>query len=257
MRILLTNDDGINAPGFFCLGKALEEFAELFVVAPDTERSGTSKSITFQHPLRVKEREVPFRCERSLMVNGTPADCSKLALNSLLGFRPDLVISGVNSGPNLGVDIHYSGTVAGAFEGAQLGIPAMAVSLVIGRNEKPLWDECSIILLKLFKILLQNFEKLKNTFLNINIPNREASEIGQIKFLAQGDGHYEDCYMEMTDPRGNPCYWLQGNLRLRENLEKMDQSVRGNNFICITPLHIDHTHYPQLESFSNDPAFKI
>ncbi|OGI03463.1 MAG: 5'/3'-nucleotidase SurE [Candidatus Melainabacteria bacterium GWF2_37_15] len=251
MRILLCNDDGIQSLGIRTLAQRLANEHEVYVVAPDRERSAAGHSLTLHHPLRLEETEIGFdKNIKAWATNGTPGDCVKLALNtSILDKKPDLLISGINNGPNLGADILYSGTVSAAMEGAVLGYPSIAVSLCdIGYDSTDLAYSANFIAKFVPKIAEINFPK--KTILNINIPTVNSKGITGIQITKLGTRMYTDKYEKRIDPRGKVYYWLAGELTDTEEDETSDVTAIRNNKISITPITFEMTHksiMPELE----------
>ncbi len=243
--VLLTNDDGIFAPGLFELSLAIRDIAEVVIVAPDSERSAAGHAITIANPLRVSdfEKNGDFF---GYAVNGTPADCVKIAYYAVLDRKPDAVISGINLGSNTGINVIYSGTVSAATEGNVLGIPSFAVSLATYTN--PNFKVAANFAKKLLPVLLQN--KLPaGTCLNVNVPNvKNKSEIQGVKITRQGKSEYEDYYDKRTDPRNHVYYWLTGSKVDVEHEPEVDDVAISQNYISITPLHYDLTNYDALSA---------
>lgn len=233
--ILISNDDGIHSEGLHFLAKALKKIARVVIIAPDRERSGVSHSLTLQRPLRV-DRVKPG----VYAVDGTPTDCINLAVNRILKEKPALVASGINKGGNLGDDITYSGTVSAAIEGRILGIPSFAISLV-SRNTFQ-FDISSQIAAEIAKEILDKGLP-EDTLLNVNVPNVGESEIRGIKITRQGKRIYKDAVIEKTDPRGRKYYWIAGEEIGFENRRGTDILAVNDNYISITPLHLDLTNY--------------
>lgn len=235
-RILLVNDDGIYAEGLRCLKEHLGEIGEVWVVAPESEQSASSHSITLHRPLRVKRLN-----ERIYAVDGTPADCVNLAINGLLGFRPDITVSGINKGPNLGDDITYSGTVSGAMESTLLGVPAFSIS-VAGKNDinyKPAGKFAVCLTRVIFERGLP-----RGVFLNVNVPNvKSEGEIKGVSITRQGRRKYGEAIVEKIDPRGQKYYWIGGDELGFEHIEDSDIVMVMKKYISITPLHLDLTYY--------------
>ncbi len=238
--ILLTNDDGFFAEGIQALFRHLQELGEIFLVAPDREISATSLALTLHHPLRVKGI-----VNNIFAVNGTPADCIYLALQLLLPGKPDLILSGINHGPNLGQqDIAYSGTVAGALQGSFMGIPS--VSLSLSPNKSGHYDfnfAAGIARTVSRKILSSPFPK--GITLNINIPPPPFREFKLVKL---GQKRYHPEILTNTDPRGQPYYWIGTGSPRAEGDEESDVKVIQKGFTTVTPLHKDMTHHSALEN---------
>lgn len=245
MRILLTNDDGINAPGIQALWRELSSIGEVTVVAPDSERSATSQAITVHHPIRVDEfciQEPPICAWR---VGGTPTDCVKIAVEALLEEKPDVVVSGINQGPNLGTDVLYSGTVSAAIEGALHGIPSIAVSLV---SWKPAdFGPAARFAAKL--VLTMAERKLpQNTLLNVNVPALAPEKLKGVAITKLGVTEYENTFEKRLDPRGRTYYWMGGSLVDSANEEGTDVHAVKQGVISVTPVHFDLTNYAIMHS---------
>lgn len=254
--ILLTNDDGIHARGLRSLYQAFKNIAQVYVVAPDRERSASSHSLTLHRPLKVTEV-----ADRFFSVNGTPTDCVALAVNKILPRRPDLVISGINDGPNLGDDVTYSGTVSAAIEGTILGIPSFSISLdtwIIKRSQK---DNCcdnnlcyfgtgSEVAVIIAEFILEN-SLPHDTLLNVNVPNLPLQEIKGIKLTRQGKRIYDNAIQEVYSPTGEKHYWIGGGEPFWEHGEDTDISAVMNGYVSVTPIHLDLTNYDALRSLSS------
>jgi len=248
-RILLTNDDGIYSAGILALHKRLRSLGEVTVVAPDAERSAQGHAITLSLPLRVNEarRDGKFF---GYAISGTPADCVKIALISIMrNKRPDLIISGLNRGPNLGVNVLYSGTVSGATEGAILGVPSFAVSLTSFKWEN--FQAAVDFTHKLAKMMLE--KKLPvNTLLNVNVPALPKSKIKGVKITRQGmSTFYKEDYDRREDPNKRVYYWLCSYKADVSGEEVVDAVAVRDGYISITPLHYDMTDYKDLEILSD------
>jgi 5'-nucleotidase len=246
MRILLTNDDGIHARGIHSLVQELSSLGELFVVAPDRERSGTGHSITVFEPIRVVKTTIP-EVSSAWIVGGTPVDCVKLALNTLVKQEIDLVVSGINHGPNLGTDVLYSGTVSAAAEGVILGIPSIAVSLD-SYEEDMEFDYAARFTRNFVKIATRHGLD-KKTLVNINIPALEKSEIKGIRITKLGVRNYDNLFEERQDPRGNTYYWLGGGVVREEQEPESDVVAVQDGYISITPIHLDLTDYRLIDEY--------
>ena len=239
MRILVTNDDGVFSEGVRILAKTMEVLGEVYVVAPDREQSAVGHSLTLHRPLRVEEVS-----PRIYAVDGTPVDCVNLAVYGILGVRPDLVVSGINKGPNLGEDVVYSGTVSAAFEATLLEIPAFAISLVSRKDFKFL--VAADFALKMAKYIMQ-VGLPKETLLNINVPNLEVDEIRSLEITRQGKRVFGDAIVEKIDPRGKKYYWIGGEDQGFQEIEGTDFHAIANHHISITPLRVDLTNYPAVK----------
>ncbi|MBI5026337.1 MAG: 5'/3'-nucleotidase SurE [Nitrospirae bacterium] len=239
--ILVTNDDGVYSQGIMALAKALKPSGNVYVVAPEREQSAVGHALTLHRPLRADKIK-----NGVYSINGTPTDCVILAVNKLLpsasGGRPDIVVSGINRGGNLGDDITYSGTVSAAIEGTLLGIPSIAVSLV---GEKDFhFQEAAKFAARLAGIVLKKGLP-PDTLLNVNIPN--GVDIKGIKFTRQGKRAYDNSIQEMSDPRGRRHYWIGGGSPLWGPGEDTDFQAVQNGFISVTPIYLDLTSYNTLK----------
>lgn len=243
MKILVSNDDGIAATGIRCLVEALSIDHEVYVVAPDRERSAAGHSLTLHTPLRVEELGTQFGAKRVWATTGTPGDCVKLALCALLEDheKPDIVISGINHGPNLGSDILYSGTVSCAMEGAMLGYPAMAVSLCSMGHDPMYFVESANFVAK-FLPRIETLSFPKKTILNVNTPALEEADIVGVAITRLGDKMFTNDYEKRADPRGKVYYWLAGELTSGEAEDGTDITALRNNKVSITPVTFEMTH---------------
>jgi 5'-nucleotidase len=243
MNILLTNDDGIFAPGLQALHQRLASRHAVIVVAPDQERSAVGHGITLHHPLRASRVALNAHFQ-GYAVNGTPADCVKLGIFELLPTRPDLVVSGINPGANVGVNVNYSGTVAAAKEAALYGLPAIAVS-VQGREVVNL-DDVAMFTEALAETVLQQGLP-RGTFLNVNIPNVPFSDLSGTVVSRQGTGLLADRFEKRTDPRNRAYYWSGSDSQVFEDDPEVDGAALQGNHISITPIKCDMTDYDTLE----------
>jgi len=243
MNILITNDDGIESPSLMLLFKKLNLLGNVFVVVPDREMSGSSHSITLTRPLRLKKIE-----KNIYTLDGTPADCVSTTLLGGLNIKKiDLVISGVNKGPNLSEDVFYSGTVAGAREGALSGIPAISISLDSLDDN----SDFSFSVQFLFDFLKKN-DIQSLPLLNINIPNLKSNEIKGFKLTHLGQRRYRDVLIKRKDPWDNSYFWLKGQGIDYKKESNSDYNELKNGYVSITPLNLDLTHYNILEKLKKD-----
>ncbi len=240
MRILITNDDGINARGLHFLAGVSRRVGDVHVVAPDREQSGASHSLTLHRPLRLTHRD-----DGAYHVDGTPTDCVLLALGVLLRERPDFVLSGVNHGPNMGEDVLYSGTVAAAMEGLSLGIPGVAVSLAGGDID--LLETQEEWLERLVTRIVNVSDFPEETLLNVNLPPIPGDEIRGIRTTTLGNRVYSESLVETSDPWGRTVYWIGGGQASWSGREDCDFRVVQEGYISVTPLHLDLTNYRLLE----------
>lgn len=243
MRILVTNDDGILAPGIAALAEALEPLGDIDVVAPAEGQSGSAHAITFMTPLITQQVTVGGKL-KGWSVDGSPADCVKLAVCELCGGRPDLVVSGINAGSNRGVDVIYSGTVAAAVEAAFIGIPSLAISLEASRE----LDFARAA--RHARGIVERAVQLgisPGMVLNVNIPRLDRGEPKGVKVVPQSTTPWTDSYDRRTDPRGRAYFWLtdQGDREPEEH--DTDLSALRDGYITVTPLQYDLTQYAQLE----------
>ncbi|MBL7998287.1 MAG: 5'/3'-nucleotidase SurE [Candidatus Kapabacteria bacterium] len=240
MRILVTNDDGIDSPGIMALATALKEIGDVVVVAPDRQQSAVGHALTVSSPLRA----VQFHRDNQLFgwaVDGTPADCVKLAFSSLLTDAVDLVVSGINHGYNTAINVLYSGTVSAATEGMLLGVPSIAVSL--GTFS---WEADMTVAAQTAQYVASRYFELgipKNTLLNVNIPALPAEDIKGIKITQQGHGEWIDKYEERFDPMGKPYYWIRGEYRNLDGDNRSDDVAVEQGYIAITPITFKLTDY--------------
>ncbi len=242
-KILLTNDDGINAPGLYALYESIRTMGDVTVVAPDTEMSAVGHAITLTDPLRVEK--INKRGEFfGYAVSGTPADCVKIAAWALLDEMPDLIISGINLGNNTGISIIYSGTVSAATEGTILEIPSFAISLVAFRN--PDFTYAAKFAKKMATIILEKGLPV-GTLLNVNVPNVKEEEIKGVLITRQGKAVYREHFDKRTDPWGRSYYWMAGEKVELEEDEFVDDSALKNNQVSITPIQFDLTDYANLD----------
>jgi 5'-nucleotidase len=242
MIILLSNDDGIYSEGLTALEESVREVGEIYTVAPDRAQSSMSHALTLHRPLRVHELGT-----RRLAVDGTPVDCVKLALTGLLPVRPELVISGINKGPNLGDDIIYSGTVSAAIEGALLGIPAIAVSLVTFKDFD--FSAAAAFTATLVERIAEHGIPPK-TLLNVNVPPVPKSELKGWRVTRMGKRHYSENIVERVDPRGAKYYWIGGDDLGFADEEGTDCKMVHEGFVSVTPLQVDLTDYKLLQNNS-------
>ena len=242
MRILVSNDDGVLAPGIHILAKELAKVAEVDVMAPDRNRSGASNSLTLSHPLRVRKLDSGY-----YSVDGTPTDCVHLALTGFLDQHVDMVVSGINEGANLGDDILYSGTVAAAMEGRFLGLPAIAISMV-GLDIQH-FDTAAVLARQLVLKLLTSPLPMQ-TILNVNVPDLPMNEIKGIEVTRLGKRHCAEPVVKTQDPKGRPIFWVGPPGMEADAGPGTDFYAINQNCISITPLHLDMTHYKVFEQVS-------
>jgi len=235
--ILISNDDGIRSEGIKKLASALRRVGTVYVVAPDRERSAAGHSLTLHRPLRVEETG-----PRIYAIDGTPTDCISIAVNKLLPVRPDIIVSGINKGGNLGEDITYSGTVSAAMEGTLMNIPSFAVSLFARENFD--FTVAAAFSARLARFILKKGLP-KDTLLNVNVPH--VKNIKGVKITKQGKRHFSDTVVEKLDPRGKKYYWIGGDMLRWEGGEETDFYAISKGHISITPLHLDLTNYSSMQ----------
>ena len=247
MRILLTNDDGIHAPGILAARQALASLGEVVVVAPERPRSAAGHAITLHKPLRIQTLTLSDG-SAGFATSGTPTDCVTLGYEIVMEGKCDLVVSGINAGANLGWDLTYSGTVAAALEGAVLGLPAIAVSLVFERLEgrEPDFSAASEFTAKLARQIQAN-PLPPNMLLNVNVPLVPSGQSQEVVITHQGRREYVDRILVRDDPAGKPYYWLAGSIREDTPDPGSDVHAVLNNQISVTPVQLDMTAYPLLE----------
>lgn len=246
MNILLTNDDGIYAEGIFALYRELKKIGEVTVVAPDSEQSSVGHGITLSHPIWFKKvnRKSKFF---GYGISGTPADCVKFAGSVILKKKPDVVVSGINLGANDGCSVFYSGTVAGAREGALLGIPSMAISLSTFVN--PNFRPAAQIGAHLTKVLFKN--KLpEGTFLNVNVPNKTTRLIKGIRITRQGKVPIHGSFQKRRDPNLRDYYWMTAKAPPNKKNNHIDTYALRENYVTVTPIHCDLTDEVSLKQMS-------
>ena len=245
MKILVTNDDGVYAPGIIALSQALSEIAEVIVVAPDRDRSTASKSLTLKAPIRKRVLDNGFVC-----VQGTPTDCVHLALMGLMADNPpDMIVAGINAGANLGDDVLYSGTVAAATEGRFLGYPAVATSLVGDLDNKHYVNAAQLI--KNIVLNIQHNPLPQDSILNVNIPGLSADAIKGYQVTRLGQRHQSEAMIQAQDPRGETVYWVGPPGKEQDAGEGTDFHAIREGYVSITPLQMDLTRYDQMETVSH------
>ena len=249
MRILITNDDGIHAPGLKILSESISQFGEVVVVAPDRERSACSHGMTMTEPLRVYEQKWKF-C-RAYSVTGLPVDCINVGLTLPILDSCDLILSGLNSGPNLGFDITYSGTVAGAMEGIINGIRSISLSMAAFGDKEHFFESGAIWLADHFNWITK-VSLPSRTFLNVNFPSLPYGEYQGMKFVKMGGRVYRERLEERIDPWGKPYYW-QGGLEVEGKPEpKTDFEAILGGYVAITPISLDWTQNDALRDLQSD-----
>ena len=258
MRLLLTNDDGVFAPGLITLASALAGAGhEISVVAPDRERSSVGHAITLTRPLRLwpvtsgayPETSSAFACD------GTPSDCVLLAHEEVLP-NPDMVVSGINRGPNLGDDLTYSGTVSAAMEGIILGSSSMAVSLNCSESDPEHFYKTAAAVAVSLLSFLENFPLSRGVLLNVNVPNLPLDEVKGIRVTRKGTRVYEGKVTRMKDPSGRSYFWISGKAE-DDLVEGSDVWAVARGYVSVTPVHMDMTHFPSLGALETNGAAEI
>ncbi len=247
MRILVSNDDGIDAPGLHALVQELTPFAEVTVVAPDKQQSAVGHAITINLPLRMTRfsRNGEFF---GYALNGTPADCVKLGVKFLLKERPDLVISGINHGSNTAVNIIYSGTVSAATEGTILGIPSIAVSLTTYAEAD--FSYAARFAARLARLVAQRGLP-QGTLINVNVPAVAEEQIRGIRITRQGRSSWEDTFDARRDPANREYFWLTGRMNVIDTEDDADQVAIAHNYVSVTPVHYDLTDHEMLNTMKD------
>lgn len=247
MKILLSNDDGCQAEGLLCLRDELAQLGDVTVVAPDRNRSGASNSLTLESPIRAHRHDDGVYC-----VDGTPTDCVHLAITGLLDEEPDIVVSGINSGPNLGDDVLYSGTVAAAMEGRFLGLPAIAVSMV---GDHPEHYATAARVVRRLVTLLARGNLSPDTILNVNVPDVPETALAGIVATRLGHRHRAEPIVRAEDPRGRPIYWVGAVGTAEDGGPGTDFAAVRAGYVSITPIKVDLTRHdllPELRDWLGD-----
>ncbi len=250
MKILVSNDDGIDSPGIAALVKSLKEIADVTVVAPQNEQSAVGHAITMKIPLRV----TPYYKNGDFFgyaVDGTPADCVKMGIRNIMKEPPDLVISGINNGSNTAINIIYSGTVSAAREAAIMEVPAAAISVT---NHTPKNFNSAAKLARMLALKMIDHKIPLGTMLNVNVPDVSEKDIAGIILTKQGKSKWDDIYEERKDPYNREYYWLTGKLLEVDTDSDIDQVAIKKNYVSITPIHFDLTDY---ETFDKMKSWKV
>lgn len=242
MRILLSNDDGVYARGLAVLAETMREIAEVTIVAPDRNRSGASNSLTLEAPLRLQHIQKDI-----ISVEGTPTDCVHLALTGILDQLPDMVISGINAGSNLGDDVWYSGTVAAAIEGRFLGLPAIAVSLAGAHRH---YETAAIMTKRLVQRLVK-YPLPHGTILNMNVPDLPLNELKGFEVTRLGTRHLAEPTLKSEDPRGLPIFWIGPAGPEQDAGPGTDFYAINAQKVAVTPLRVDLTHHEVIHDLAN------
>lgn len=245
-RILVTNDDGITAPGLAALHDAMAELGDVTIIAPDAERSAVGHAITTLTPLRVKKVALAGDTE-GIAVNGTPADAVRIAILAICTERPDLVVSGINLGPNTATNVIYSGTVSAATEARILGIPSIAVSLATFKD--PIWDTPAHFARHIAQDVLANGLPDK-VLLNVNVPNIPLKTVKGIRVTRQGGSGYQERFEKRSDPRSVPYYWSASTYRMTDVDDDTDALTVERGWVSVTPVSFDLTAHDYLPALS-------
>ncbi len=247
-RILLTNDDGIDAPGLKILEKIASKLAkEIWIVAPEQDQSGTAQSISIHNPLRIKKR-----IERHFAINGTPGDCVVMGVNEIMPNQPDLILSGVNRGGNLGIETVFSGTVGAAMTGCLLNIPSMALSQNFMDGQPVHWDNAEHYGLQIIQNIFTKHPSLIKTCVNINFPDCPYNEVNSIEFTSQGLGYIKNILpLKRMDLRQNEYYWLHFERTIKSDQKGTETQAINNKSISITPLIYERTDFNLLSKLKN------
>jgi 5'-nucleotidase len=252
MRILISNDDGIHAPGLIELVKALNGLGEIWVVAPDREQSAVGHSITMSDPIRLYPLKLNL-ADHAFAISGTPADCVKLALTELMPGRPDLVVSGINRGENTGISVIYSGTVSAATEGTINGIPSLAVSLDSFTSTD--YEYAGRVARRFAEMTLE-YGLPDGTLLNINVPSLPMEEIKGVRVVRQGRARFQETFLERDDPRGRRYYWMDGD-KVAHTETDTDGAALKEGYIAVTPIHLDLTHHAFIKQMEKWPLHEL
>jgi len=242
--ILLSNDDGYQAEGLCALAEAMRGLGRIDVVAPDRNRSGASNSLTLNRPLYPKKQTNDF-----ISVDGTPTDCVHLAITGLLTSQPDMVVTGINRGPNMGDDVHYSGTVAGAMEGRSLGFPSIAVSLA---SSDPQHYDCAARVAQTLVQRLLDTPLPQDTILNVNVPDLPWESLQGLQAPRLGNRHKSEPIIDATDPHGERCYWVGPPGAEQDAGPGTDFHAVGHGYVSVTPILVDitrHTEVPRIQQW--------
>jgi len=247
LRILISNDDGIDSPGIAALANELKKIGDVTIIAPRTEQSAVGHAITMKIPLRITEyyKNGDFF---GYAIDGTPADCIKIGIRNIMKVPPDIVLSGINNGSNAAINIIYSGTVSAAREAAIMDIPSLAISVTSHEAKK--FDYAARVASELAELVVKNGLP-KGTLLNVNVPDLPEEKIAGIRITKQGKSKWDDIYEERCDPYGKKYYWLTGSLSETDKELETDQFALRNNYVSVTPIHFDLTDYKTYESMKN------
>ena len=248
MNILITNDDGISADGIIELAKEISTIANVYVVAPDTQRSATGHSITIHNPIMVKEAYIGENI-KAYSISGTPADCVKVGIEGIFkDINIDLVLSGINNGPNLGTDVIYSGTVSAAIEGFILNKPSIAVSYNDFKIKREVYSEAAKHVTTIINNIKDNLDLLNDCMLNVNIPN---TEVKGSRITTLGERKYDNVMEERVSPFGQKYYWIGGNIKELKQDKDSDIVCVNEGYISITPVNIEMTNLDKFNILKN------
>jgi 5'-nucleotidase len=249
LRILVSNDDGIQSPGLHALVRELRGWGELWVVAPDREQSAVGHAITLSEPIRLFPWANIEGADHTFAISGTPADCVKLALTELMPQAPDLVISGINRGENTGISVIYSGTVSAATEGTINGLPSLAVSL--GSFTSTRFDDAAWISRAVAELVIRRGLP-PDTFLNVNIPDLPMERMRGVRVVRQGRARFQETFMKRADPRGKVYYWMDG-AKVPLDETDTDGAALHEGYVTVTPICLDFTHRAFLRDLQSWP----
>lgn len=253
MRILVTNDDGIDSPGIYALVHALRRLGDVVVVAPDRQQSAVGHALTVSSPLRV----TPFHRDGEMFgyaINGTPADCVKLGISTIIDYKPDIVVSGINHGANTSLNVLYSGTVSAATEAMFMGIKSMAVSLTDFSLTADMSAAAEYALLLAAR--LPELDLPADTLLNVNVPAIPRDDIKGIKVARLSDSIWEDEYLQRVDPMGRAYYWIQGTYHVRGDADTDDRAV-ADGWVAVTPIRYDLNNYSALTAIGSLDGLQV
>lgn len=247
MRILISNDDGVFAKGIQLLERSMAKFGQVFVVAPQSDQSGMSHALTLHRPLRVQKVD-----DRKIVLDGSPADCVHFAIQDLFqGQKPDLIVSGINHGANLGEDVWYSGTVGAAIEGSLNGIRSVAISVASYSESEYLFDPAvDFVETRLMKFL-EKVQARSDIIYNINIPSLNLSRVEQVEFTRLGGRRYRASLVSQIDPRGKAYFWIGGEHTDFDTIEGTDSNAIRQRRISISPIHLNITDIKHLEEIKS------
>ena len=245
--ILISNDDGIYAPGIYALWEAMSEIGKTTIVAPNTEKSAVGHAITIYDPIRI-EKVIRSNGFEGYAVNGTPADSVKIAVQAIMKKKPDLIISGINAGANVGQSLLYSGTISAASEGTLLGIPSIAISLDVLRDMN--FSTSKIVATKIASMVI-NKGLPKDTLLNVNVPKDIEGGINGYQLTRQGSIYFKDNFDRREDPRGRIYYWMSGEVKDTDNDLKSDGVAIKKGYVSITPLQLEMTNFDFIDELND------